>query len=66
MLAVSGMKGDECKDARHDVDLKPVKLDAKINAMQPSVLKLDEKESGSKNYVTAKQLEQSQPYPGVE
>lgn len=59
---------DECSGGGNeafDVEAPP-KPDAKLNTMQPSVLSVGNQEAGSKNYVTAKQLEQLKPYPGVD
>lgn len=45
---------------------EPKKAEAKIDALQPSVLSVGNKETGSSSYVTATQLEEDKPYPGVD
>ena len=44
----------------------PPQANAEIAPKRPSVLSVGNRETGSSNYVTAVQLEQMMPYPGVD
>ena len=44
----------------------PPRADASLATMQPSVLSVGSRETGSKSYVTATQLERMTPFPGVD
>ena len=58
---ITGMNRTSAPDIKD-----PPKAEADLASMQPSVLSVGNRETGSANYATATQLEQMKPYPGVD